>query len=138
MELKKYQIAEMSARNALKIVEAGSHSYAQSAQQYDLKENVQGSKRILEGGVKNTLKNKIKSNVMGYQQSEQDKRFEEEREMKQRMANAKVPGVSSSAQLIEMKCSILFIIGQSLIEQDRLGEAQMVFENALVYASQLK
>merc|ERR1712129_360095 len=67
--------------------------------------------------------------------------MEEEMKIKQqqqRMANVNaISGASSSGQLIEMKCSILFIIGQSLIEQDRLGEAQLVFDNALVYASQM-
>merc|ERR1712129_273879 len=95
----------------------------------------------LEGGVKNTLKEKVKANLMGYQQSESERQMEEEMKIKQqqqRIANVNaVSGASSSGQLIEMKCSILFIIGQSLIEQDRLGEAQMVFDNALVYATQL-
>ena len=143
MELKLYEGAEVSARTALRIVESGSQSYSPSVQQYDFKQDDGDDEkhRILDGGIKRTLKNKVKSNLMGFQQSASEKRYEEEMALRQRevqsIASSKVSGAASSEQLVEMKCSILYIIGQALIERDRLGEARMVFDSALLYATKL-
>lgn len=141
MELSQWENAEKSARKALKIVESGSFQYSQSVQNF---ENVNQDKLIGKGsgsgGIKNSLKDAMKTNLFG---SKTESEMIQEQEMKinrvkqEMMMSSTMTGISSGEQLIEMKCSILFVIGQTLIEQERLNEASMIFNNALIYATKL-
>ena len=144
MELKQWQTAEKSARQSLKIVESGANQYSQSTQNFEINnENnkIGGGKRLFEGGIRNTLKEQLKTNMMGNDKTESEIRYEQEMQLeKQRqqlIKNATTSGISTSEQLVEMKCSILYILGQTLLEQDRLNESKMVFNNALIYATKL-
>ena len=144
MELKVWDTAEQSARSALQIVERAMNRYSSPAQQFtvDRKDNFGGGGG---GGIKNALKETVKKRVIqGDGPSEEEQRLQMEMQMKQQqmMMNQGGPqgmgsGVTSGEQLVEMKCSILYVIGQSLIEQERFKEAEMVFNNALLLATRL-
>lgn len=122
MEIKEYENAEISAKYALKIVEANARGNKDS--------NIYLNKDFNEGySLKNAVKKQIKSNLLGNENV--DKSL-------QGMKNSSVQQLNNySVQFLEMKCSILYILGQSLIEQQRLMEAHQLFSSALIYAAQL-
>ncbi|ETO18340.1 hypothetical protein RFI_18934 [Reticulomyxa filosa] len=157
MNLKQFAMSKMFLEMALTIVSPSHLQYSPICEQFatllrkqgDWKESIEYSNKALQAARSQLGDGHIQLAhlYLGRACSEMELKEHDKAEQSARLAlqiveangpsQSKQPHTSASLEWKDLKCSVLFVLGQALIELNRLSDAKLVFQNALTLASQL-